>query len=630
MARLEYDDSRWQNADPEMRDPGKTPFRGIGWFRLHFIVDSATASRPLTISLRHNGASEVYLDGRLLFERGLIKGKDSSVYNDPQSVPVAFSVDGARPHVLAVRYANWNGLNNEFLYRDEIQGFSMKIDHAEERFPAAYISVVVVSAATMLLTGIFGALFFLHLIFFLYNRSDRSNLWFSAFSLCVALLFLTPFLLNILSSPFWNLVIGHFSFFLVVAMCFSLSGFLNTLFSSTTLRLKIVSLLSLLVLTVYVFFQDYLQVASMTLFGLIGLEAVFLILRAVYRKVPGAKIIGAGLTLLILLLLLIVTLSITSSSINLNSQTPVGFVATCLACLGILSIPVSMSAYLARNFWAVSRDLKIQLRQVQDLSRKSMEHEAEKQRMLQDRQKELEHEVDLRTREVLRQKDEIERQHVALKSEKKKADDLLRNILPEEVAEELKEHGSSVARLYEDVTVLFTDFVDFTQMSERLSPEALVAEVDFCFKAFDGITEEFGLEKIKTVGDAYIAVAGLPVNHPRHAQAVVDAALAIRDFIAERKRSNPVAFDIRLGVHSGPVVAGIVGLKKFAYDIWGDTVNTAARMEQHGEVGKVNVSSTTYALLQEKFTFTYRGELEAKHKGKMGMYFAERMGIAAV
>jgi class 3 adenylate cyclase len=288
-----------------------------------------------------------------------------------------------------------------------------------------------------------------------------------------------------------------------------------------------------------------------------------------------------------------------------------------------------MSAYLAHNFWALSRNLEIQLRQVRQLSLKSREQEAEKQRMLHDRQKELEHEVALRTREVLRQKEEIEQQHIALKSEKKKTDDLLRNILPDEVAEELKQHGTSAARLYERVTVLFTDFADFTQLSERLSPEALVAEVDQCFKAFDGIIEKFGLEKIKTVGDAYIAVAGLPVSNARHAQVVVDAALAIRDFMDERRRSHPFAFHIRLGVHSGPVVAGIVGLKKFAYDIWGDTVNTAARMEQHGEVGKVNVSFATYELLQHEFSFTYRGELEAKHKGKMGMYFAERIGVGA-
>jgi class 3 adenylate cyclase len=296
----------------------------------------------------------------------------------------------------------------------------------------------------------------------------------------------------------------------------------------------------------------------------VSLEAIFLIGRAVYRKLPGAKIIGAGLALLIVLLLLVLVINITRIGIHLDINEFWGVLAFITLFLAALSIPISLSAYLARNFWAISRDLKVQLKQVQELSAKSLEQEAEKQRMLQDRQGELEREVALRTREVMQQKEEIEQQHLALKAEKKKADDLLRNILPEEVAEELKEHGSSAARLYENVTVLFTDFANFTQMSEQLSPEALVTEIDTCFKAFDGIVEQYGLEKIKTVGDAYIAVAGLPVGNEQHARVVTEAALAIRDYMDERRKTYPEAFGIRLGVHSGPVLAGIVGLKKFA------------------------------------------------------------------
>jgi class 3 adenylate cyclase len=453
-------------------------------------------------------------------------------------------------------------------------------------------------------------------------------LWFSIFSLCIALLFITPFLLHIISDPPVALTISTYSFIVIIAACFSLSGFLNALFSRNKIRFRIISAVCLLVCVVYLLRPDQGEIMLTVLVGIISMEAVYLIVRAVYRRVPGAAIIGGGLALLILLLLLIVSLVVTGTSIHVNGGV-LSIVVALLLCLCVLSIPISISAYLARNFWALTRDLKLQLEQVQQLSRKSLEQEAEKQRMLRDRQEELEQEVALRTREVVRQKAEIEEQNIALKAEKKKADDLLRNILPEEVAEELKENGSSVARLYEHVTVLFTDFADFTQMSELLSAESLVAEIDHCFKAFDRIIEEYGLEKIKTVGDAYIAVAGLPLKNDRHAQMVVGAALAIRDFMDARRKDHPSAFAIRLGVHSGPVVAGIVGLKKFAYDIWGDTVNTAARMEQHGEVGKVNVSNATYALLGNEFSFSYRGELEAKHKGKMGMYFAERMGVEA-
>ncbi len=205
---------------------------------------------------------------------------------------------------------------------------------------------------------------------------------------------------------------------------------------------------------------------------------------------------------------------------------------------------------------------------------------------------------------------------------KKLSDDLLLNILPAEVAEELKEKGEAHARQYDAVSVLFTDFVDFTGTAQQLSPQALVRELHECFTAFDAIIERNGLEKIKTIGDAYMAVCGLPAADPCHAQRTVQAALEIRDFIAERKKRERV-FEIRIGIHSGPVVAGIVGVKKFAYDIWGDTVNTAARMEQHSEPGAVNISQATYELVKEDYRCNYRGQIAAKNKGEVAMYFVE-------
>ncbi|TND09906.1 MAG: family 3 adenylate cyclase [Bacteroidetes bacterium] len=209
--------------------------------------------------------------------------------------------------------------------------------------------------------------------------------------------------------------------------------------------------------------------------------------------------------------------------------------------------------------------------------------------------------------------------------EKKKSDDLLLNILPAETAEELKRKGHADARGYETATVLFTDFQGFTAVSERLSPQELVARLNECFTAFDEIMVGYGIEKIKTIGDAYMAAGGIPRPQPDHAERVVLAALAMRDFM-EYFRSTlaeEAGFELRIGIHTGPVVAGIVGIKKFAYDIWGDTVNTAARMESSGEVGKVNVSQTTYELVKDKFDFTYRGKVAAKGKGEIEMYFAE-------
>lgn len=201
------------------------------------------------------------------------------------------------------------------------------------------------------------------------------------------------------------------------------------------------------------------------------------------------------------------------------------------------------------------------------------------------------------------------------------SDNLLHNILPEETAAELKMTGIAKAKSHENVSVLFTDFVDFTQTAEQLSPTELVRELHECFTAFDHIMEKHGLEKIKTIGDAYLAVCGLPTANEHHAQNTVQAALEISRFMAHRKLQEKT-FDIRIGIHSGNVVAGIVGVKKFAYDIWGDTVNTAARMESSSIAGKVNISETTYQLVKANFDCEYRGEIEAKHKGKMKMYFA--------
>ncbi len=218
----------------------------------------------------------------------------------------------------------------------------------------------------------------------------------------------------------------------------------------------------------------------------------------------------------------------------------------------------------------------------------------------------------------------ISRHSEQISMEKEKSDSLLLNILPLEVANELKEKGNVHAKSYDNVTVMFTDFVNFTSAGERMSAQQLVDELDACFVAFDGIIEKYNIEKIKTVGDAYLAVSGLPHPNPTHAIEIVKAAIEINNFVTNRrKEKGDNTFEVRIGIHSGSVIAGIVGVKKFAYDIWGDTVNTAARMEQKSEAGKINITQTTYELLQDRFICNYRGEIEAKNKGKLKMYFVD-------
>jgi class 3 adenylate cyclase len=215
-----------------------------------------------------------------------------------------------------------------------------------------------------------------------------------------------------------------------------------------------------------------------------------------------------------------------------------------------------------------------------------------------------------------------------IRIEKQKSEELLLNILPEETAEELKQNGKATARHYDMVSVMFTDFKGFTKVSEVLDAESLVAEIDLCFSEFDKIIGKYGIEKIKTIGDAYMCASGLPAKDPGHAANIVNAAIEIRDFMKvhgeERHRAGKEFFEIRIGVHTGPVVAGIVGIKKFAYDIWGDTVNTASRMESSGETGRVNVSGTTWEMIKDTFKGEYRGKIPAKNKGDIDMYFVEK------
>ena len=212
---------------------------------------------------------------------------------------------------------------------------------------------------------------------------------------------------------------------------------------------------------------------------------------------------------------------------------------------------------------------------------------------------------------------------------KQRSDELLLNILPAEVAEELKAKGTADAKQFNDVTVMFTDFKNFTQISEKLSPAELVAEIHTCFKAFDNIIGKYNIEKIKTMGDSYMCAGGLPVANTTNAKDVVKAALEIQHFmeqhLQQRKSEGKELFEIRIGAHTGPVVAGIVGVKKFAYDIWGDTVNIASRMESSGETGKVNISGQTYELVKDKFRCKHRGKIQAKNKGEIDMYFVENI-----
>ena len=229
---------------------------------------------------------------------------------------------------------------------------------------------------------------------------------------------------------------------------------------------------------------------------------------------------------------------------------------------------------------------------------------------------------------VKKRTNKIEKQKEVIMAEKDKADNLLLNILPRETVNELKETGVAMPKSYQKVTVCFTDFKGFTKISENLSPEKLVEELNICFLAFDAIIEKYGLEKIKTIGDGYMAAGGIPIANETNPKDTVNAALEMIAFMEKWKKAKHFrgepSWEIRIGIHTGELIAGVIGKNKFAYDIWGDTVNTASHMETSGASGKINISNSTYELVKDDFECAYRGKVVAKNKGKMDMYFVVR------
>ncbi len=217
----------------------------------------------------------------------------------------------------------------------------------------------------------------------------------------------------------------------------------------------------------------------------------------------------------------------------------------------------------------------------------------------------------------------IKRTNMIIEEEKNRSESLLLNILPEESAKELKQNGEVQAKKFESATILFTDFIEFSRFAKNADPKHLVRSIDFYFKKFDKIMTRYGLEKIKTIGDSYMCAGGLPIASQNHAKDTINAAKDMINIVRSQLQSQDdlIHFEIRIGIHTGPVVAGIVGTKKWQYDIWGDTVNIASRMESKSGIGKVNLSETTYNEIKDEFPCEYRGKFEVKNLGLLKMYY---------
>ncbi len=618
MATADYDDSNWtkQSAYIDISESRSGFFKGFGWFRYRFAVDSSLVNIPLAISVEHPGASEIYLDGKLIVQYGFINGKDSSVYYNPIKTPEIIYLAKSGDHLFAVRYANYN------LGENYNSGFRFVLGKAGQMIAQKETNGIATTFISVSLGFIFLTLSFLHLFFFLYYRSIKSNLFFSIFMFSVATLFFILFIGSLAHNPLVVLKLRLITFFFIAFTCLSFTFFIHYLFSKKTkFWLWLIALFNVFMLVSLFWFEDIFPMAITSLIIGVCFYGLFSIGAALVQKVKGAWIIGAGILFFILFLLTVIAFAIINGNFELNDSTLLGKILLLACILAVVSIPLSMSIYQAWGFSELNKDLTKQLIQVKYLAGITLKQENEKKEILENQKAELEIKVEEGTHE--------------LKVEKKKSDDLLLNILPEEVAEELKAKGSADAKQFDDVTVMFTDFKNFTQISEKLSPTELVNEIHTCFKAFDNIISKHNIEKIKTIGDSYMCAGGLPVANKTNAEDIVKAAIEIQEYMNTPRSTDALSNGevspsgrfrgaVRIGIHTGPVVAGIVGVKKFAYDIWGDTVNIASRMESSGEAGKVNISGSTYELVKDKFTCIHRGKIQAKNKGEIDMYFVQQ------
>jgi len=607
----DYNDAAWNSIDGSFSvnvnyaEQDKNKKSVISWYRHYFTVDNSLTEVPLNLEIIHNGASEVYLDGNLLAKSGVISKNGKSQYKSLRNNIHLFVLKDTGVHVLAVRYEGYQDPRNA---RNKDFGFYVSIQNANQSVKDELKNTERITFYCMLIFGVFIALAFVHFLLFIFYRSALYNFYFGLFNLSMALISLAVYLKWSCENPFIQSIALESLFYIMCMWCFSITAFVNTLFGKKRKRFKVMALICLGILF-SVFFSKGLAYSLISMFFVaVVIEAFIVIIKAMLRKDPGAFIVGFGILLLTFFVItLFIVGAFSGGNISVSDGSNGSKIIAGVAIVALISVPISISAYLPWKFALINRDLEKQLDHVKALSEKNLQQEKEKKQLLETQNERLEKEVAQRTEEI--------------KTEKQKSDDLLLNILPAEIAEELKLKGESKAHKYDEVSVLFTDFVNFTKTSEKLGVEELLHELNVNFTAFDRIMEKHGLEKIKTIGDAYLAVSGLPNENPRHAQNAVNAAMEIAEFIKQRKTEVPYGLDIRIGIHSGSLIAGIIGVKKFAYDIWGDTVNTAARMEQSSEPGKVNISAATYMLVKEEYVCTYRGKIDAKGKGELDMYF---------
>lgn len=608
-----FDDNRWDTLSTKLNllEIEAGIFEGMGWFRLHLRIDPSLRNKTYALLIDQQGASEIYLDGKLINTFGTFSpSADKEDVTNPKTLPGLITFTDSLDYLLAVRYSNHNAYRNMNAYREASAGFVLRVRDHKEAIKALY-SQAIASNLVLLLFSIFIILSLVHFLLFIFYRKQRSNLYYSIFMLLFsALIFVTFLSNNISENPVLSNKAGFILSLIFPLLFIPLTGFLYSLFMDKTPRILWVTVVMAIALSVLYYLNvSFVSPLYIGFVFLLWIEVTRVVIRAMVKKYEGAWIIGLGVLFFILFFTVVIIYVIRFGDLVMSDGSVLALVFAMAVLAAILSIPFSMSVYLARDFARTNVSLEKQLEQVKVLSAKTLEQEREKKRILEGQKEKLEVLVKERTKE--------------LAAEKEKTEELLLNTLPLKVVNELKENGKSEPVSFEDVTVYFSDIVGFTNISSQLEPKLLIGELNEIFTGFDDIMEKHSCERIKTIGDAYLAVSGMPERNEEHASNMVRAALEIREFLEERNKSSEIQWNIRIGIHTGKVVGGIVGVKKYIYDVFGDTINTTSRMESNSESMRINVSETTYSLIKDQFTFTPRQPMEIKGKGEMLMYFLE-------
>jgi class 3 adenylate cyclase len=568
------------NVSPNKDNPQIIDGDGYATYRLKFITNQTSG---LSLQLPTMGtAFKLFINGKLYASVGRTGISPGESIPDYKVQIVGLPEVTSGEYEIVIQISNFNYKQGGIWYPIPI---GLDRDIIKEREKNLFVDIFL--AGSLLIMGLY------HLGLFSVKRKDSSALWFGIICILVSLRTLLTgefyFYTLFTGFPFdLGIKLEYTAFYLGIPF-FIL--YLREIFPEDSPRIPIlliqifsyILLIPVILFPPRIFTHTVLYMEVVAIFAI--LLGIYIFIKAIIKNREGAKSFLAGSIFLIL--------AIVNDILHTNLIIYTGFYTPSGLFVFIFSQAFLLSARFAKAFT-----------QVEDLS-ENLE------------------------RKVIERTEQLNQANKAIEIALEKSDRLLLNILPEEVAEELKEKGSVTPVLFENSSIMFTDFKGFTQIAEGLSPQELIQELDTCFKQFDKIIERYNLEKLKTIGDSYMCAGGIPRPDEHHAINACLAALEIQSFMnqmkIQKKEKNLTYWELRLGIHSGPVMAGVVGEKKFAYDIWGDTVNTASRMESSGTAGRINISYATYDLVKEYFDCEYRGEVDAKNKGKVKMYYLNRI-----